>query len=547
MTRLVPLRRGLSVFALILLISGIIASLRPAPTAHAASALEYTGWVPYWATAKGTSDAQAHLSQLTEVNPFGYSVKKDGTLNDTANMSDPAWQSLMRSARGQGVKAIPTVMWSDTQNIYTVLSNPSARAAHIQAIVSMVTQNGFDGVDIDYEGKTAETRPYFSAFLTELSTALYAANKDAKLGCTIEARMPLEARYSGTPPANIEYANDLPTINKVCDRVRLMTYDQQTGDVQLNAAHKTELYAPVADIVWVEKVVKYMSQDIDRSKILIGVATYGAEYQAMTDASGTGFSYVKTASFNPQYALDTAQQYGLTPSRSSSGELYISYVPREQSSQLPSQSTLSALAPSGTATSNLAALGALAYSKQQGKQAPVTYLTWSDAQAILDKARLAQRMGVAGIAIFKLDGSEDPNMWSMLATVSAPVRNPVTSRSILVQATSTSGTGNSGTGSGTAQGGTSNSGSTTTPTPTTTGTTGSTTTTASFTRNLSFGSSGADVKRLQTILIKKGYLKTAANGNFGPSTRAALKAWQKAKGLSASGFFGPQSRAAIVQ
>ena len=142
----------------------------------ASNQTEITGWVPYWATAKGTADAQSHISQLTEINPFGYSVKTDGTLADTANIANSAWQSLFQAARAKGVKVVPTIMWSDTPNIYAVLSNPALRANHIQSIVQAVQQNGFDGVDIDYEGKTAETRDGYSAFLTELSAALYKAN-----------------------------------------------------------------------------------------------------------------------------------------------------------------------------------------------------------------------------------------------------------------------------------------------------------------------------------------------------------------------------------
>ncbi len=68
---------------------------------------------------------------------------------------------------------------------------------------------------------------------------------------------------------------------------------------------------------------------------------------------------------------------------------------------------------------------------------------------------------------------------------------------------------------------------------------------SAFTKDLQYGDENADVKRLQSLLIQKGYLKVAANGYFGPATKAAVTAWQKAAGLPATGFFGPLSRGKI--
>ena len=146
-----------------------------APAAQAASGssssssstLEYAGWIPYWATAKGTADASAHLSQMTEINPFGYTVKSDGTVYDAMNLSDSSWKNLFKEARSQDVKVVPTIMWSDGATIYSILSNPSARAKHIQSIVQAVKQNGFDGVDIDLENGVNPT--YMAQALRSLS------------------------------------------------------------------------------------------------------------------------------------------------------------------------------------------------------------------------------------------------------------------------------------------------------------------------------------------------------------------------------------------
>lgn len=68
----------------------------------------------------------------------------------------------------------------------------------------------------------------------------------------------------------------------------------------------------------------------------------------------------------------------------------------------------------------------------------------------------------------------------------------------------------------------------------------------SFTRDLTTGSTGADVTCLQNALRAGGYLTANATGYFGPATQTGVMAWQKAKGISpAAGYFGAKSRAAF--
>lgn len=398
--------------AFLLLLVFVTASALPLSALAATKKLEVSGWIPYWRTEAGSKDAKAHLSQMTEVNPFGYTVTSDGSLKDTLKVQGVSWQNLFTAAKKKKVRIVPTIMWSDTKSIHRILSNDTLRAQHIEGIVTMVEDNGFDGVDIDYEGKLADTRPYYSLFLKELHSAL----GKKMLMCTIEARMPLSARFSGTPPANIEYANDFKEINKHCDRVRVMTYDQQTADLELNrdARQAKELYAPVADVAWVEKVVNYMAQDIDKKKLVIGIATYGYIWQVMPNTDGSGYGYIKIEAFNPGYALPLAKTYKITPARNRAGELSFTYVPKDQPTGLPTQSELAARAPKGTPSANLAAAGALALAKTKGQQAPVQMLWWSDAKAIGDKVALAKKLGVAGVAVFKIDGGSDPAMWKYL-------------------------------------------------------------------------------------------------------------------------------------
>lgn len=74
---------------------------------------------------------------------------------------------------------------------------------------------------------------------------------------------------------------------------------------------------------------------------------------------------------------------------------------------------------------------------------------------------------------------------------------------------------------------------------------GSSSVSCTFTRSLTVGSNGADVKCLQDALIAGGYLAAGNNtGYFGGLTKAAVVKWQTAAGVSpASGLFGPLSRA----
>ena len=66
-----------------------------------------------------------------------------------------------------------------------------------------------------------------------------------------------------------------------------------------------------------------------------------------------------------------------------------------------------------------------------------------------------------------------------------------------------------------------------------------------FTRDLTIGSTGADVTALQNYLIGAGFsIPAGATGYFGSQTQAAVAAWQTANGvMPAAGYFGPVSQA----
>lgn len=370
------------------------------PKAHAAG-FEVSGWIPYWAASDGIRDAAKHLDILTSVYPFSFSVNTNGSLKDLADMGKGAWKRFVRQAKIAGVEVIPTVMWSNTERIHEVLSDKKLRASHIEAIVKMVDKGGYDGVDIDYEGKKASTRSHYSVFLKELKAAL----GGKILSCTIEARTPPDSLYTSIPK-NLEYANDYAEINTYCDRVNIMAYDQQRADLKLNSARAGGPYYPNADLAWVKKVMALTSKTIDKDKLLVGVPTYGRELE-VTVSPNWFQSYKQLWSVSDEYARDTAEKYDVTPVRNAAGELSYSYVPTKSGAKLLPSVSLSAKDSKGDEI----AARALAYANKTGKTTTVHTVWWSDAEAIADKVALAREMGLRGVALFKIDGNEDKDLW----------------------------------------------------------------------------------------------------------------------------------------
>jgi spore germination protein YaaH len=190
-----------------------------------------------------------------------------------------------------------------------------------------------------------------------------------------------------------------------------MTYDQQRADVALNELNSGTPYIPVADIRWVEKVTDFNMQIIPKEKIMLGVATYGKEWELSVTPNNFG-RYTSQWSVTNDYAKDFADDIDIEPYRNNAGELSFTYFPDNSPfGRLAGGYTV----PRGTPEANKAALQALAYANATGNMAIVNVVWWSDAEAIKSKADLADRLGLRGISIFKIDGTEDDELWDDLS------------------------------------------------------------------------------------------------------------------------------------
>jgi spore germination protein YaaH len=291
------------------------------------------------------------------------------------------------------VKIIPTVAILDGTQIQNLLSNTKRRQAHEDIIANLVKTQKFDGIDIDYEDKMAKTGPYFSLLLKGLALRLHPLKKI--LSCTVESRTPLSSRFVEVPK-DLAYANDYAVINTYCDEVRIMAYDQQNIDIKLNASKGDgNFYMPIADPVWVEKVIEETLKTISRKKIILGVPTYGYEYEVSWANGITTYKRLRSRTF--EQAMDLAEAVGATPQRDSAGELSFTYA-------TSTSVNVSAGLTYYTSSTMPAALLALA-----NGVSPVTrFVSFSDAKSAQDKITLAKKYGLEGAVFFKFDGETDP-------------------------------------------------------------------------------------------------------------------------------------------
>lgn len=367
--------------------------------------LEVSGWIPYWRDSQGIKDAKKNIKDIDVIYPFSYVLKDDGTLNDLADMDSSEWKKFVKYAHSKDVKVVPTIMSSDGGSVHNTLSYPKLRKKHIEEIVDMVEKGNYDGVDIDYEAKLTSTIDHFSAFLTELKEAL---GEDKMLACTIEARTPPDSLYKDVPNPLL-YSNDFEVISDVCDTVEIMAYDQQRADLKLNEKRSGAPYIPVADVEWVEKVVKLALQDIPAEKIFLGVPTYGRHWD-VTVAPNWYKDYKSVGALNLPDMLDVAKDYKVKPVRNSAGEMGFAYIPKSSTLKFPKNLKI----PKNTADGNKVAAQALAYANKTGETVTIRYASYSDAGAILQKIELAKDYGLRGIAMFKIDGEEDKKVWKFL-------------------------------------------------------------------------------------------------------------------------------------
>lgn len=147
------------------------------------------------------------------------------------------------------IEITPTIVGSgaDANDVVeTIIASEDLQTQHIDEIVTLVTDRGYAGIDLEYAQLDSSLDEEFTVFITALADRLHTAG--AKLSLTLP------------PPSNQDSAYDWETIGEVADYVRI-----------LPIANPVEYWQQMPDAL--DRLV----EDVDPQKVLLVINPFSVE------------------------------------------------------------------------------------------------------------------------------------------------------------------------------------------------------------------------------------------------------------------------------
>ncbi|TCL61196.1 spore germination protein [Kineothrix alysoides] len=203
------------------------------------------------------------LPYLTDLSVFSYGFTTTGEL--VPPPIDDTW--MIALAKEEGTAPILTLTPFGPDGLFNnhlitvVVSDVAVQQNLINQLLAMISQKGFEGVDIDFEYILAEDRVPFAEFVANVRAAVNAVGYPVSVA--------LAPKTSDNQPGLLYGGKDYGLLGAAADNVLLMTYEWGYT------------YGPpmaVAPINKVREVVDYAITRIPIEKINLGIPNYGYDW-----------------------------------------------------------------------------------------------------------------------------------------------------------------------------------------------------------------------------------------------------------------------------
>ncbi|MGE5398301.1 MAG: glycosyl hydrolase family 18 protein [Chitinophagales bacterium] len=170
--------------------------------------------------------------------------------------------NALARARQNGIKihaSVALMGWdaAGKAKLHQLLSNPDNRNVLINNLRQHAAQFGYDGINIDLENVPKEDKANFVVFLSDLAAVLHQDNR------VLSVAIPARTAKTATWHAGYDYAG----IGSAADLVVVMAYDYHFSNP-----------GPSSPTDWFEDVTDYTVSYIPPNKVLMGIGTYGYDW-----------------------------------------------------------------------------------------------------------------------------------------------------------------------------------------------------------------------------------------------------------------------------
>ncbi|MGI5836758.1 MAG: glycosyl hydrolase family 18 protein [Chloroflexota bacterium] len=312
-------------------------------------------------------------------------------------------RTLIAFADERGVKVLPSLLTSSDWLNHRLLTNPAISDRFLNEIVRYVVEMEYPGFDLDLEGIDPDDRDAYSEFVARLADALHKQGKILTLAIPAKAS---DVRTGWAGPY------DYAALGKHADFILLMTYDYSWANGPPGS---------IAPQRWVDRVASYAVSQIPPSKVLLGLAFYGYDWNTTVGGEAKALLYPQAETLARQYGTEiTTDQVTLSATFSyteKAGDIVppMPGVPPLQNDIVVRTPEVCPFLPPSKPTGPTATPEPTATPLPTATPVPIAqHVVWlEDARSAAARLEIARRYGVGGVGAWRL-GQEDPNVWPHL-------------------------------------------------------------------------------------------------------------------------------------
>jgi chitinase len=348
--------------ALVALIAGLLSWQRvpaqePDPTQVSPYLIEAA--YPAWRRAAYPFE-QVPLTLVGRISHAAVWPDVDGTLVVPDGFIMP---ELIGAAHAAGKRVVLAVGGAARYFEFAAMTaDPSTRAAFVQILTAFVVDQGYDGVEIDWEfPQSPEDSANLTNLVSELHAALVAKGREPGLTLCV-ASGPMLAQWI-----------DAESLTPLVDYYLVMAYNQYSA-ASGTSGHSAALYPPAeGEPISVDTAVRYWTDDrgVPSAKVLLGVPFFGNSFDSED-------LYRPFTTFGQAYYSDIAPLVGVGFTRHWDATCRVPYLTEDD--------------------------GPLVWS-------------YDDAESIGAKCDYVVRNGLAGVAIWDISGDLPEDDGSLLGVI----------------------------------------------------------------------------------------------------------------------------------